>query len=659
MNTIYNESNSDNNENKNDVNAQGQDKQDNDLRFIPPSKPGGGSQSNEDTKEITSKIEAVLKLLNAENTPIPIKGAYGKDAVDSKKPFIDQWKPFQTASPSESEVKGWFSECPKINIAIVTGREKNRFVLDVDGADGLESLKGLLLPDTWTVRTKRGFHYYFKWDQRLDNHTTTASGIRPGIDVRGDGGYVIAPPSEIFGGGKYEWLEGRSPYDLPLAEIPEWLYSWLQPKQAQERTPSTLSTRHDGWVSDALGNLQNGNRHDTVIRIAGKLHHDGYSPEEINALLKPHIEQAKTATANYELEDLWKDISDVCQRYPNSVDKNCVQKKSIQFESADSLFKEPEQPTPWLIQDVFTSGRGFIAGAPGVYKTWLGIDMAISICTGADFLGKFKVPAPGPVVFITEEESRNSLKKKLRLLAKGRGLDESALGEFHHVTQQYVKIPQNVEDIIAQIKKYGCRAVFFDVMRRVHSADENSSTALQPVLEAFSRIHTETGATVILLHHVNKPSKDRFSKSPFSSLRGSIDLWAWRDTIVVVQEKKKNKLYKLDFQFRNAPPRDAFEFCIQEDSEASLALQFNTGISIEKDEEDSLESTGGESLIKRVFEHISKHPQLGSNLVAKSVKGNRNQVLKVIKSLNADGRIRKDIGWVVSDPVSPDADETE
>jgi hypothetical protein len=132
------------------------------------------------------------------------------------------------------------------NIGIRTGMASRAWILDIDGADGEASLRALeaehgALPPTWESLTARGRHIWFRCDCPVPCST---SKIAPGIDVRGDGGYVIAPPSVHPSGRAYAWSVDSAD-DLAIA--PGWLLHL-----ARKKTGPTISER-------ALANLPRGN----------------------------------------------------------------------------------------------------------------------------------------------------------------------------------------------------------------------------------------------------------------------------------------------------------------------------------------------------------------------------------------------------------------
>ena len=120
-------------------------------------------------------------------------------------------------------IRQWWRQEPQFNLAIATGAVSGIFVVDVDGLDAEVELRRLEaeyggLPSTVEAITARGRHVYFRSPEVPVRNS--ASKIAPGIDVRGDGGYVLAPPSIHPSGRRYEWSVDCA---TALAEAPVWL----------------------------------------------------------------------------------------------------------------------------------------------------------------------------------------------------------------------------------------------------------------------------------------------------------------------------------------------------------------------------------------------------------------------------------------------------
>jgi len=188
-------------------------------------------------------------------------------AVDSKKPAIE-WKEYQQRKPTEEELKKWFLE-NDYNIGIVTGAISGIAVVDLDSKKAIEFSKKNNFPKTPYVKTGKGFHLYFKYQNGVRNFQK-----RPDlkdIDLRADGGYVIAPPSIHPKTKKpYEWK--IIPGEIDYAKLPEIILQKPQQK-------SQLAELYKG--------VPEGERNNTLTRLVGSWVSDGLSYEECleNALL--------------------------------------------------------------------------------------------------------------------------------------------------------------------------------------------------------------------------------------------------------------------------------------------------------------------------------------------------------------------------------------
>lgn len=133
------------------------------------------------------------------------------------------WKAYQEQRAEGTTVAEWLREWPDANPGVITGRVSGVIVLDRDGLQGQLSIKDRTMPQTPYVRTAKGEHYYFAYPQLQEGQRVqTSAGILPGIDSRGDGGYVVGPGAVHETGVIYEW--GISPEEMPLADAPQW---WL------------------------------------------------------------------------------------------------------------------------------------------------------------------------------------------------------------------------------------------------------------------------------------------------------------------------------------------------------------------------------------------------------------------------------------------------
>lgn len=183
-----------------------------------------------------------------------------------KRPLV-MWEPLQAARPTAEQVSDWFRRWPDANIGIVTGEISNLVVLDIDPQHGgdasLERLERRYGPLPVTVEAKTGGggrHLYFAHAGGLIRSRT---GLAQGIDLRGDGGYIVAPPSIHPSGHPYVWAVGRSPDETAMAALPRWI---LLPT-GSIRARRSLSD----WRRLVREGVPEGQRNSSVASLAGHL----------------------------------------------------------------------------------------------------------------------------------------------------------------------------------------------------------------------------------------------------------------------------------------------------------------------------------------------------------------------------------------------------
>lgn len=224
-----------------------------------------------------------------------------------KTPAIPDWP--NRATTDTDIIQGWWSATPDANVGLVTGQRSGVVVVDIDprhgGDDAWADLRDLHGPiETLEAITGGGgSHIYLQARPGLRN---TAGTIAPGIDTRGDGGYVLVPPSVTAD--TYEWLT----HGIAPAAAPGWLLSlWQGQQRSDSREAPDVGTNAPAWTLLSAP-IPDGQRNQTLTRIAGWLRL--YHPEPVvNALLQT-INEAK-ADPPLPPEEVAAIARSVC-RYP-------------------------------------------------------------------------------------------------------------------------------------------------------------------------------------------------------------------------------------------------------------------------------------------------------------------------------------------------------
>ena len=292
------------------------------------------------------------------------------------------------ATTEPGQIAAWWDGIHLFNIGIATGG--GLVVLDVDvnhyaGKYGDETLAELEaqhgpLPDTWTCLTGGGgVHYYFACD---DPALTVGTGFAPGLDYRGAGGYVVAPPSRHESGGDYEWEAAHTPHNAPLAPLPDWLHTLMLKGRERPSEPRREAS---------ADKVTEGGRNDALFRLASSLRSKGLSEAGITAaLLEENRERCSPPLPDSEVEKLARSAG----RYPpgsrgdghalnwdgspeGSAQEPPKEIQPLRVISAPDLQRAQLPPVKYLVDGLLPEGTSLLTAASKVGKSWMVLDLGL------------------------------------------------------------------------------------------------------------------------------------------------------------------------------------------------------------------------------------------------------------------------------------------
>lgn len=232
---------------------------------------------------MNKNMEAALQYAEKFNLSIiPIR--------PDKKPYIP-WIEHQTRRATAEEIKAWWTKYPGAMVGIVTGEISGVFVVDCDNEEAYQKIQELL-PDsftTWVVKSPRGYHLYFAYP--MDQTVGNAAGIMEAVDVRGNGGYIIAPPSVNADGKSYTWLQDLAPGQVELGQVPinikKYLYIYRDSKENVRTENNSLQFLTSGRRDSDLfhvGNclMKGGCKEETARQVLDRLAKSCTPPFPVN-----------------------------------------------------------------------------------------------------------------------------------------------------------------------------------------------------------------------------------------------------------------------------------------------------------------------------------------------------------------------------------------
>lgn len=203
----------------------------------------------------------------------------------------------------------------------------------------------------------------------------------------------------------------------------------------------------------------------------------------------------------------------------------------------------------WLVESLWTEGgAGVLGGQPKAGKTWLALDIAISVASGTPCLDTFAAPEPGPVLLYLAEDSAASAHDRVSGICEHRGIGLDGLDLLLLSTPVLrLDLACDAERLAATVDRLRPRLLVLDPFVRVQSIDENSATEVSRLLADLTALKRSFDLAILLVHHVRKNAAGH----PGQALRGSGDLRAWGDSNLFLRQRGEG--LKLQGEHRAAP----------------------------------------------------------------------------------------------------------
>ena len=183
----------------------------------------------------------------------------------------------------------------------------------------------------------------------------------------------------------------------------------------------------------------------------------------------------------------------------------------------------------WLIEGLWSSqGAGLLGAEPKCCKSWLALQMSVSVATGEPCLGRFAVPEPGPVLFFAAEDAEHQVRARVASIAATVGHPLETLNvTFLSVPELRLDTDEGRDLLRRCTEQVRPKLIVVDPFVRVTQADENSASGVGEVLQFLRTLQREFQTAVLLVHHMRKGGANM---RPGQALRGSGDLHAFGDS---------------------------------------------------------------------------------------------------------------------------------
>ena len=210
-----------------------------------------------------------------------------------------------------------------------------------------------------------------------------------------------------------------------------------------------------------------------------------------------------------------------------------INPETLPVQRASELEIRPQEKT-WLIQQLWGQAAvGILGGPPKTCKSWLGLDMAVSVASATPCLGHFAVQAQGPTLVYLAEDALSMVRARLEALCGHRRLDQGP-------DRQRLK---------ATLEKLKPRMLLLDPLVRLHHLDENSAGDISKLLGFLRELQRTFDTAIVLVHHASKKHRAQ----PGQALRGSSDLHAFGDSNAYLARQSDRLVLTLEHRAAKAP----------------------------------------------------------------------------------------------------------
>jgi hypothetical protein len=201
----------------------------------------------------------------------------------------------------------------------------------------------------------------------------------------------------------------------------------------------------------------------------------------------------------------------------------------------------------WLVEDLWGRGAvGIVGGAPKCCKSWLGLDIALSVASGTPCLGRFPIVRAGPSLVYLAEDAAPMVRERILGICNHRRLDIETL-DLHLIDTPSLRLDLDADRtrLAAAVETIRPKLLLLDPLVRLHRADENSSADISALLGFLRELQRRFDTAVLLVHHMSKKHRAQLGQA----LRGSGDLHAFGDCNAYLVRKNDKLILSIEHRF--------------------------------------------------------------------------------------------------------------
>ena len=300
--------------------------------------------------------------------------------------------------------------------------------------------------------------------------------------------------------------------------------------------------------------------------------------------------------------------------------------------------------TRWLGRDLWSApGVGFLAGTPQAMKTWMGLDLAISVASGTACLGRFAVEEPGPGLAFLAEDRHREIRQRVAAICRHRNLALDSLDlHFISVPLLQLHLAEDSARLRATVESLRPKLLGLDPLVRIWGADENSSQEIGALLSFLRTLQRRYRLAILVVHHFTKRAHSRLGQA----LRGSGDLWAWSDANAYLLRNADRLVLHLEHRSAPAPEPIALRLIDGAGDGATLHLEIVEPITTAVVSGNTTSPPLEEQIVEAL--RVAAPRPLTRDALRKTLHVNNHRLGQALRTLETQGRIRRcNAGWTI------------
>lgn len=229
----------------------------------------------------------------------------------------------------------------------------------------------------------------------------------------------------------------------------------------------------------------------------------------------------------------------------------------------------------WLVDTLWARAAvGVLGGAPKCCKSWLALDLAVSVATDTPCLSAFAVDDPGPVLLYMAEDAAPVVKARLTGICRARDLDLATV-PIHVITVPVLRLDRGRDQARLRdaVRRHAPRLLVLDPFVRLHRIDENDAGEVSALLGYLRTLQRQLDVAVLVVHHARK--NGAAGAQAGLSLRGSGDFHAWGDSNLYLRRHKDALLLTIEHRAAAAPDPLRLQLVAGDDVRVHLAIADN------------------------------------------------------------------------------------